>query len=227
MKVNFYSGNDLHPGLMLKALLFMLVLHATSSVSANNSQNKGNPDTWNNLRKYAVAKISAFSAISANGEYQLTWETVTENNVKQYDVEYSYNNRDFQRAGIVNAANRTFYTYNHTTSARPSMFYRLKIIDNDGSSVYSNVITVSNSLAKPDDFIAPTIIRDGVLNITLTNSYKNLQVFNSAGVEVFQENVGERTGNRLGFTLPELPAGAYFVKLIGNGISITRKVMII
>jgi len=227
MIVNFYFGNNIHPGLTLKALLLMLILQTTSSVSANDSQNENNPYTWNNLRRYDIANIAAFSAISANGEYQLTWETVTENNVKQYDVEYSYNNKDFQRAGIVNAANRAFYTYNHTTSARPSMFYRLKIIDNDGSAVYSNVITVSNSLAKPDDIIAPTIIRDGVLNITLTNSYKNLQVFNSAGVEVFQENVGERTGNRIGFTLPELPAGAYFVKLIGKGMSITRRVMII
>lgn len=227
MKVNFYSGYNALVTLMLKALLCMLLINVNTSGLANESSTKFGPDAWNNLRSCVDAKISAFSAIPANGEYQLTWETVTEENVQRYDIEYSFNNKDFQRAGIVNAANKPTYTYSHTTAARPSIFYRLKIIDNDGSAVYSNVISVSNSLAKPDDVISPTIIRDGVLNITLGNSYKNLQVFNSAGVEVFRENVGERSGNRIGFTLPELPAGAYFVKLIGKGISVTKKVMII
>jgi hypothetical protein len=214
---------------MLKALLFILSLYSTSVSLANSRADKNIVNTGNNLRShlYIDAKISSFTASPANGEYQLSWETVTEDNVKQYEVEYSYNNKDYQRAGIVNATNKALYTYTHTTNVKQTMFYRLKIIDNAGSAVYSHVITVTDSLAKTEDVISPTIIRDGVLNITLGNAYKNLQVFNSAGIEVFRENVGGRSGNRIGFTLPELPAGAYFVKLIGTGISVTKKVMII
>lgn len=180
----------------------------------------------NNLRADASAKLASFTGLAANGAYQLTWETIMEENVRQYEVEYSVNNKDFERAGIVSAANKNIYAYSHTANTRPAMYYRLKIVDIDGSSAYSNTISVSNPAARNADFVAPTIIRDGVLNITLHNGYKDLQVFNSAGIEVFREYVGGRSGNRIGFNLPNLPAGPYYVKLIGSGIAMTSRVMI-
>jgi hypothetical protein len=172
------------------------------------------------------AKISSFTGSASNGQYLLSWETVIEENVRQYDVEYSTNNKDFQRAGIVPAKNKNQYMFSHVIKASPAMFYRLKVVDNTGASVYTHAILVNNALARNADEISPSIIRDGMLNLTLANSYRNLQVFNSAGVEVFRENLGGRTGNRIGLSLPSLPAGAYFVKLIGTGVSLTKKVMI-
>ncbi len=180
----------------------------------------------NNLRAEASAKLASFTGRAANGAYQLAWETVLEENVRQYEIEYSTNNRDFERAGIVSAANKNIYAYSHTVNTRPAMYYRLKIVDIDGSSAYSNTINVINAAARNEDFVSPTIIRDGVLNVTLNNNYKNLQVFNSAGIEVFREYVGDRSGNRIGFNLPNLPAGPYYVKLIGSGIAMTSRVMI-
>ncbi len=179
----------------------------------------------NNLRAETSAKLASFTGSASNGAYQITWETIMEENVRQYEVEYSQDNRNFERAGIVSAADKNMYGFVHTVAAKPIMFYRLKIVDVSGSSVYSNTISV-HSGARNADFVAPTIIRDGVLNITLNNNYKNLQVFNSAGIEVFREYVGDRSGNRIGFNLPDLPAGPYYVKLIGSGISMTSRVMI-
>ncbi|RYE27289.1 MAG: T9SS type A sorting domain-containing protein, partial [Sphingobacteriales bacterium] len=77
-----------------------------------------------------------------------------------------------------------------------------------------------------EDLVAPTIIRDNVLNVTIANNYRNLQVFNSAGDEVYRENVGERTGNRVSFVLPTLPTGPYYVRLVGTGTAVTKKFMI-
>jgi hypothetical protein len=173
-----------------------------------------------------AAKLSSFTGRAANGQYLLQWEAVIENNVKQYDVEFSTNNRDYQSAGYVSANNNNNYSFAHVSDVRPAMYYRLKVIDNNGKFAYTNVLAITSALAQPEDLVAPTIIRDGVLNVTLSNSYKDLQVFNSAGVEVFREYLGGRTGNRIGFNLPALPAGAYFVKLLGSGTSVTQRVVI-
>ncbi len=180
----------------------------------------------NVLREPASARLASFRGVVHNGGYQVSWETVIEENVRQYDIEYSHNNKDFQRAGIVSGADRNLYTYSHNVVARPVIYYRLKIVDMDGSSNYSNTITVIDNGARKADFIAPTIIRDRVLNLSLSGAYKNVQVFNNAGIEVFREYIGEKSGNRIGLNLPDLPAGPYYVKLIGSGIHMTSKVMI-
>jgi hypothetical protein len=183
-------------------------------------------NSGNLLLNNTPAKLSSFTGNSENGEYRLTWETVVENDVKQYNVEYSINNIDFQGAGTVDATNRNVYTFNYTADAHTVIYYRLKVIDTRGGVSYTNPIVVRSTLAKPVDLVTPTIIRDGVLNITLANSYKNVQLFNNAGVEVFREYLGGRTGNRIGFNLPTLPAGPYFVKLTGTNSSVTQRVMI-
>jgi hypothetical protein len=205
--------------------------HATTgnnggSGSGGNIYSDNVNNTGNLLLSSTPAKLSSFTGASENGGYRLTWETVFENDIKQYNVEYSINNIDFQNAGIVNATNRATYTFNHTADAHTVMYYRLKVVDTRGAASYTNSIVVRSELAKPADLVAPTIIRDGVLNITLINSYKEVQVFNSAGIEVFREYLGGKTGNRVGFNLPELPAGPYFVKLTGTNISVTQRIMI-
>jgi hypothetical protein len=52
-----------------------------------------------------------------------------------------------------------------------------------------------------------------------------MTVFNAGGDQVFLQNIGERTG-RLTFTLPALPAGQYFIRLIAKDTAITRRVML-
>ncbi|MHA4845267.1 T9SS type A sorting domain-containing protein [Flavitalea antarctica] len=187
----------------------------------------GITNTGNLLLSNTPAKLSSFAGNSENGQYRLTWEVVMENEVAQYNVEYSTNDRDFQSAGTVKASNRAAYTFNHIADAQTNMYYRLKVIDTRGAASYTNSIIVRSGLAKPADLVTPTIIRDGVLNITLANAYKDVQLFNGEGVMVFREYIGGRTGNRIGFNLPDLPAGAYFVRLTGTNTIVTQKVMII
>ena len=110
-----------------------------------------------------ASKIASFTGISVNGEYQLTWETVIENDVKQYTIEYSLNNQDFAVAAVVSAANRSTYTFNHIIDAAPTMYYRLRVTDRNGGNVYSNPIFINSTLGRAADQVTPSIIRDGFL----------------------------------------------------------------
>lgn len=197
-----------------------------ADLGTGNQQAANNNNAGKVLLSNSATKLTSFTGRSLNGEYQLAWETVLENDIQQYDVEYSLNNVDFQTAGTVSASDKAVYTFNHTVDASHIAYYRLKVVDKQGSYAYTSHLTIPSNLARPADFVAPTIIRDNVLNISLTNAYKDVRLINNAGVEVYREYVGGRTGNRIGFNLPDLPAGPYFVRLIGENGAITQRVII-
>lgn len=213
-------------GAIMRLIFKVLIPCMFFTVSASPST------TINDLGKYLLneerpmlGRITGFNAVLNNGEYTVSWGTVIETNVRQYDIEYSYDNKDFQRAGIVSANDRSSYSYNHLTTPRQSIFYRIKIVELNGSFAYSNTINVNQRSEKIEDYVMPTIVRDGVLSIVLNKQYRNLVMFDTGGHEVFIQAVGERVG-RLTFTLPALPAGQYFIRLVASDTAVTRKVML-
>ncbi|MET0242198.1 MAG: hypothetical protein ABW174_01965 [Flavitalea sp.] len=207
-------------------LISALAANAQGGPLTNAAVTRNNLSMTSNTDYNSTAKISGVSGIAENGNNAITWTTVMEDNTKQFEVEYSYDNKDYQRAGIVNADNKSEYIFNHVTAVKPSTFYRLKVLGTNGATFYTKPIEVKNGLAKSEDRVAPTVIRDNVLNMTITNNYRNLQVFNSVGDEVYRENLAERTGNRVSFTLPTLPSGPYYVRLVGTTKSVTKQFMI-
>jgi hypothetical protein len=213
--------------LIFKVLVPCLFFSAANAVSASHLENKDG-----NMGKYilnagtpSAARITDLNAILKDGEYEISWGTVYENNIRQYDIEYSYDNKNFQRAGVLSANDKSVYSFNHLTAPRQNMYYRVKIVEANGNFEYSKTITVTMPGEKAEDYVMPTIVRDGVLSIVLNKAYKNMTVFNAGGDQVFLQNIGERTG-RLTFTLPALPAGQYFIRLIAKDTAITRRVML-
>ena len=222
MEDNFYPRLGAIMRLIFKVLIPCMFFTAAASPRS----------THNDLGKYMLkadlpdlGRITDFNAVLNNGAYTISWGTVVETNIRQYDVEYSYDNKDFQRAGIVNASERSSYSFNHLTASRQNIFYRIKIVELNGGFTYSNTINLNQRSEKLEDFVMPTIVRDGVLSIVLNKQYRNLVMFNTGGNEVYIQAVGDRVG-RLTFTLPALPAGQYFIRLVASDTAITRKVML-
>ena len=228
MEDDNYPRFDTLMRVIFKVLLPCLFFTSANSAPVSGFSNNKIPVIAGNniLNSPVLSRVTGFTGIIKNGEYEISWETVIEENIRQYDVEYSYNNVDFQRAGVVNANRSTSYKFSHVTSNKQYIYYRLRIVDISGKAEYSNTVTITNSLARGDDFTAPTIVRDGMLYIVLTNSYKDLMLVDSKGQTVYRENIGQRTG-RISLALPELPMGAYFIRLVGSGgNAVTKKVMI-
>lgn len=83
------------------------------------------------------------------GSYNLlSWKTSTEANVDHFELERSPDGIAFTPVGRVAAGNTiTGAGYNHKDNIsnirnRNILYYRLKIVDRDGSFIYSNVITI-------------------------------------------------------------------------------------
>lgn len=82
----------------------------------------------------------------ANGRLnELLWITSLEDNAKEFQVEKSKDGRSFKRVAVVLAKGRpSTYQYTDVELATQS-FYRLLLVDRDGSSKYSPIVKVSTN----------------------------------------------------------------------------------
>lgn len=172
--------------------------------------------------------LRAFSGAVNGGAVKLDWNTSTEINLKQFDIEYSLNSSSFSPAGTVaanNATNGAAYTFTHVLNNSGPVFYRLKMTDLDGSFSYSNVIKVMVADGNTK-LIAPTVIKDGYLRVNLANrNYSSLELINSNGVRVFNRSLEGQTG-RLEMATGTLVPGIYIVRLTGNGDPVSERVVV-
>ncbi len=104
-------------------------------------------DTLIYLRPRSVLplKLISFEAILSGVETHLTWTSVNEVDVKSYIIERSNEGRLYTALGRVDAVNRSEANYSFNdkpTSININYYYRLKIIDVNGSHRYSKIAVV-------------------------------------------------------------------------------------
>ncbi len=172
--------------------------------------------------------LRAFGATVSGGAVKLDWSTSTEINLKQFEVQYSADANNFNPAGTVaanNAINGAGYSFTHVLNNVGPVFYRLKMIDQDGRFSYSNVIKVIIN-DRNTKLISPTVIKDGYLRVNIANNaYSFLEMINSNGVKVFTRAIDGQTG-RLEIATGTLAPGVYVVRLLGNGEPVSEKVVV-
>lgn len=81
------------------------------------------------------------------------WETYSEYNVDKFVIQRSYKALEWSEIGVVNAFGNSslklIYDYADATYdlTEPIIYYRLKIIDNDGNQSFSNMYMINNTSA--------------------------------------------------------------------------------
>jgi hypothetical protein len=95
-----------------------------------------------------------------------------------------------------------------------NLYYRLGIEDDNGSIRYSSILKVA--FAAIDSIgVYPSLIRGGILNLTLSGPANKLQLFNSQGQLVYQKELEPISGTLI-INLPPLPGGLYFLQVLGR-----------
>lgn len=81
----------------------------------------------------------------------LHWQTVTETNTAYFQLQQAANGTVFTPAATVAAAGNSSevkqYSYTQKSALNPAGYYRLKMVDKDGSASYSNIV----KLQRPQD----------------------------------------------------------------------------
>jgi hypothetical protein len=92
-------------------------------------------------------RLLDFSAQAQNGSVALTWRSATELNSDYYEIQRSATGAEFRALDKVAAAGDSYtakrYSYTDTEPLENTSYYRLKMVDRDGSTEFSNVVLVN------------------------------------------------------------------------------------
>ncbi|TZF85898.1 T9SS type A sorting domain-containing protein (plasmid) [Pedobacter sp. BS3] len=160
-------------------------------------------------------KLTGFQAIAQGNQVQLRWNTASEINVKQYDVQGQIADGSFKTIVTVMASGSRQYSAQHTNPLAGWNYYRLKITDNDGSFDYSPVAAAKILTAGAVVFPNPA---DQFVNISLDNVPANgtrLNLVNLQGVVV--QTIPAKVAARQTLTTTDLPTGIYQLQVIEPG----------
>ena len=170
--------------------------------------------------------LSSFTAKRSGGFNELKWTTATEQNTARFIIEFSLNGNSFSSAGAVAASrneNGSAYSFRHNYNSNGTVYYRLAIQDDDGSTKYSTVLRVAGT--HDGTRIYPTVVRDRIINLSLEQPAGLLRVINTNGSRVFEKNLNNASGS-LTVSLPHLNRGIYFVQVYMKGEIKTEKIIV-
>lgn len=204
----------------------------TSSVSATNIALTGSP-IFLTPSVFIPVELVKFSGEAQKGQNLLSWKTVTERNTAFFEIEKSLDGRSFAAIGKIKAMGETntpqYYSFADDNTAQTIgivYYYRLKMVDNDGTERLSNIIALSvvskmTFTVFPNPFdktltISVQLLESEMVSISLTDLsgrivYENtLQIDKSGTVEIPTEN---------------LTNGLFFMKIKGKNETIVQKII--
>ncbi|WP_207494220.1 T9SS type A sorting domain-containing protein [Aridibaculum aurantiacum] len=170
--------------------------------------------------------ISQLSGEKLQQFNKLSWTTFTEQNNYGFEVERSADGRSFSSIGFIksNAANGNSaatlnYTFPDSKPFSGNNYYRLKQIDIDGKTSFSNVVLLKGEKVTALSFssVYPNPAKDKLSIIASAPSADriNLVVTDLAGKVVKQQAINVVAGdNNLSLEVTSLPSGSYILKAV-------------
>jgi len=101
---------------------------------------------------YAATELQYFTAKSEPDAILLEWKTGLEDNLNRFEIERAASDpNNFIQIGTISAIGSNSYYYYRDemqmNNVIPIYYYRLKLVNNNGSYVYSNTISVTHIIS--------------------------------------------------------------------------------
>jgi hypothetical protein len=187
-------------------------------------------------------ELSSFTSNVNGRDINLNWETKTEKNSNKFEIERLANttwaNIGSVKAFVLSNSPKQ-YSFNDKNLQTGKYQYRLKMIDNDGSFQYSNIVEAE--IAVPGEFELnqnyPNPFNPSTkINYSLpSNSQVTLEVFNISGERIaLLVNQNQSAGfYSVNFVNKNISSGVYFYHLVavdqatGNNFSSIKKMLLL
>lgn len=171
--------------------------------------------------------LKSISASLINNQPQVNWETSNETNFDYFGVEKSLDAKNFAEIAKVasnKASNGSAYQYADISKTLSTQFYRLKMVDNDGTFKYSSVVAVNGkasiSLALYPNPVTNTII----LSHPKAIAGAAVKVTSIDGKTLSTQNV--QTGaTQTSIDATRLIKGSYVVSFVNDGVASTTQLV--
>jgi hypothetical protein len=169
-------------------------------------------------------KLLSFSAQKESNNVLLNWQTANEVNVSHINVQRSVNSRDFIDIGKVNASCCAYsFVDGQQSTVDRQLYYRLEIVDKDGSKTYSEIKSVDRRPSTVNSIsVYPNPAKD-LVTIECAG-VKELLIIDYLGREVYRSTVDSRP---LTVNTKQFNKGIYVIKAImNNGAIKTEKLVV-
>ncbi len=176
-------------------------------------------------------ELTFLSVHCIDNQYVLNWETATESEVLDFVVERSTDGVNFSNLGQVTAAGNSdvpqSYQFTDETVQTGRYYYRLRIVEADGTATYSPVEVAECLGAKFDAFDIFPNPTDAQLNIIFEsndNKIMNFKLTDVLGRIIIDENITPQVGlNNKIIDMTDLSSAVYFV-IVNDGM-VVKKVL--
>lgn len=169
------------------------------------------------------AVLTDFGGTGYKEYNQLKWTVTQEQDVSRYELERSTDGSSFSNIATVTARNspvETIYSHKDYTTLFEA-YYRLKMVDEDGTTTYSTIVFIRKSGIKNEfNVLGNPFNSEIVLKYKLSGDQKiSIQLFNAAGALVRKEEYAATAGTGI-YTISgfqKIPTGVYWLNIESNG----------
>ncbi len=159
------------------------------------TEQKAEVINWSELSPLPVGFLD-FKATKEKNKVLLEWNTVGEENTRDFVVEHSSNGKDWDAIGTVAAAGNNssllHYSFTHLKPVSGNNYYRLLQRDLDHLSEYSKIVLVKYQAPDKQIMLYPNPAAKGTVNIQLQQAAP-VMIYNSAGILVLQKQLAAGT----------------------------------
>ena len=164
-------------------------------------------------------ELLSFNARSDSKTASLTWTTAQERDFSHFEIERSTSSaKGFEKVGTVKGSNRATqanYTFADPLSTNAVSYYRLKMVDLNGSFKYSNVAAVSSNNAKNVLFSPNPAQKELNIDYPIVKSTATVKIAAIDGRILATKTLSEGS-TRTSLDVSALQSGFYFL-IMENG----------
>jgi Secretion system C-terminal sorting domain len=176
---------------------------------------------------FVPVELTSFTGKVVDAKVQLDWRTATETNNRGFEIERSADSKNFEQIGFVpgygTSTQSHTYSYNTDLNNSDIQYFRLKQVDFDGTSEYSNIVEVNSPLPStfsisqnyPNPFNPTTKIS---FNLPVDSKVK-ITVYNELGQKISDLTNQDYSAGRfdVNFAAGNLSSGLYFYVIEAKG----------
>ncbi len=157
--------------------------------------------------------LTNFTATKIDKKVTLNWVTTNEINLKLYEIQRSKDGSNFNTIGTVDAQNAATNQYSFTDHSplSNSNYYKLKIIDKNGTTKYSPIRIINFGADRFYVTVSPNPTTSGIVQINATDVIKEIQILDISGKLLWQQMA--QSNNEI-INLSQLSSGVYQLKVM-------------
>lgn len=168
-----------------------------------------------------------FQAIINKPHIKLTWQTATELKADYFDIERSMDCKNFEKIGNVKAeGTAASYQFDDSTlplEADKPAYYRLKMVDTDGTFKYSKVVSLSRKKGLNVYVFPNPISHQFLVDINEESNNQQIEVFDLLGRTIYSENT--EGANLLTINTLDWRSDIYILKISDGQMIFQQKIM--